>query len=57
MTYPETIAGCCRELLDTSGPKTLTELAEHVVTGRTRARYPELSVSSALNDEDRTASS
>ncbi len=54
MTYPTTIAGCCRELLDTSGPKTLSELAEHVVAeGRSQARYPEMSVSNALTDEER----
>src|SRR4051812_6154676 len=54
MTYPTTIAGCCRELLDASGPKTLIELAEHVVAeGRSQARYPEMSVASTLSNEER----
>lgn len=59
MRYPSTIAGCCRELLDSSLdqdgrpiPRTLQDLTAHAVAkGRTTARYPEMSVQTTLRDE------
>lgn len=52
MTYPHTIAGCCRELLDRTGPRSLADLTAHAVeAGRTQARYPELSVASSLRGD------
>jgi hypothetical protein len=50
MSYPETIAGCCRELLDASvEPLPIARLVEHAVAlGRTKARYPEASVDATL---------
>ena len=59
MRYPSTIAGCCRELLDSSlddagrpVPRTLQDLTAHAVAeGRTTARYPEMSVQTVLRDE------
>ncbi len=51
--YSPTIAGCCRELLDSSfQPRTLEELTERAVrAGRTQARYPEMSVGSSLRSD------
>jgi hypothetical protein len=50
MTYPETITGCCRELLDASSePLSIAQLVEQAVAlGRTKARYPEAAVDSTI---------